>query len=405
MKSLGMYITGKKKTMMTEKMTYRWLWSCLIAGSLLLTGCSDRYEEEPQPLPVPQPEEGDMLELRAITRTDGAYQISTAAQTIPVYLATIDKTSETAGTYSVVEGLFQSDASGNWESSLSVKEETLYYMYGYMPGTISATQLAPDGKSNGDYSKGIDLTLNNLPAITTDDISVLVGVQRVGAQPITDPPSDPPAPAVTEGQYGFRSGIKGHNFVNLLMAHLYARLQLGFKIDPDYAELRSIHLKTVTLTSKYGDAASVTVNLRDGKGIGNPTFPKGTEGETAQTVTLFESSSTVPEKVLDKSLGNTALALDIPAHCRPIAVEEGKFYNLTLTTTYDVWDRAYDSTKGKVVDKNNLGTRTSVNKVKLNIAALKPGNERTLVLTVNPTYLYILSDNDLDNPTIHITVN
>ena len=129
MKSLGMYITGKKRTMMTEKITYRWLWSCLIAGSLLLTGCSDRYEEEPQPLPVPQPEEGDMLELRAITRTDGAYQISTAGQTIQVYLATIDKTAETAGTYSVVEGLFQSDASGNWESNLSVKEETPYYMY------------------------------------------------------------------------------------------------------------------------------------------------------------------------------------------------------------------------------------------------------------------------------------
>ena len=368
---------------MTEKKTYRWLWSCLIAGSLLLTGCSDRYEEEPQPLPVPQPEEGDMLELHAITRTDGAYQISTAAQKIQVYLATIDKTAEPAGTYSCASGSFQSDAIGNWQSDLSVKEETPYYMYGYMPGTISATQSAPDG----DYSKGVDLTLSDLPAITLDDISVLVGVQRVGAQPITDPP----APAVTEGQYGFRSGIKGQNYVNLLMAHLYARLKLSFKIDPDYAELRSIHLKEVKLTSKYADGASVTVSLRDGKKIGNLSFPAGTEGETAHTVTLLKTTDT--EKVLDKTIVNTALALDIPAHCRPIAVEEGKFYNLTLTTTYDVYDTA----------GQNLGERTSVNKVKFNIAALKPGNERTLVLTVNPTYLYILSDHDLDNPTI--TVN
>lgn len=380
---------------MTEKMTYRWLWSCLIAGSLLLTGCSDRYGEEPQPLPVPQPEEGDMLELRAITRTDGAYQIPTAAQEIPVFLATVDKAT---GTYSCASGSFQSDAIGNWQSDLSVKEETPYYMYGYMPSTVTGAVAVTAADLAGDYSKGVDLTLSGLPAITLDDISVLVGVQRVGVQPITDPP----APAVTEGQYGFRSGIKGQNYVNLLMAHLYARLKLSFKIDPSYAELRSIHLKEVTLTSKYADGASVTVNLRDGKKIGNPTFPAGTEGETAHTVTLLKATDT--EKVLDKAFVNTALSLDVPAYCRPItAAAEGQSYSLTLTTTYDVYDRAFDKTENKVVDKNNLGERTSVNKVKLNIAALKPGYERTLVLTVNPTYLYILSDNDLDNPTI--TVN
>ena len=380
---------------MTEKMTYRWLWSCLIAGSLLLMGCSDRYEEEPQPLPVPQPEEGDMLELRAITRTGGAYQISTAAQEIPVFLATVDKAT---GTYSCASGSFQSDAIGNWQSDLSVKEETPYYMYGYMPSTVTGAVAVTAADLAGDYSKGVDLTLSGLPAITLDDISVLVGVQRVGAQPITDPP----APAVTEGQYGFRSGIKGQNYVNLLMAHLYARLKLSFKIDPSYAELRSIHLKEVTLTSKYADGASVTVNLRDGKKIGNPTFPAGTEGETAHTVTLLKATDT--EKVLDEAFVNTALSLDVPAYCRPItAAAEGQSYSLTLTTTYDVYDRAFDKTENKVVDKNNLGERTSVNKVKLNIAALKPGYERTLVLTVNPTYLYILSDNDLDNPTI--TVN
>ena len=379
---------------MTEKMTYRWLWSCLIAGSLLLTGCSDRYEEEPQPLPVPQPEEGDMLELRAITRTGGAYQISTAAQKIPVFLATVDKAT---GTYSCASGSFQSDAIGNWQSDLSVKEETPYYMYGYMPSTVTGAVAVTAADLAGDYSKGVDLTLSGLPAITLDDISVLVGVQRVGAQPITDPP----APAVTEGQYGFRSGIKGQNYVNLLMAHLYARLKLSFKIDPSYAELRSIHLKEVTLTSKYADGAEVTLKLRDGKGI-NPTFPTGTEGETAHTVTLLKATDT--EKVLDKAFVNTALSLDVPAYCRPItAAAEGQSYSLTLTTTYDVYDRAFDKTENKVVDKNNLGERTSVNKVKLNIAALKPGYERTLVLTVNPTYLYILSDNDLDNPTI--TVN
>ena len=250
-----------------------------------------------------------------------------------------------------------------------------------MPSSISATPSAPDG----DYSKGINLSFTGLPAITSDDICVLVGVQLVGAN------STGLQTAVTEGQYGFRSNIKGQNYVNLLMAHLYAKLKVNFKIDPNYAELRSIHLKEVTLTSKYADGASVTVNLRSGQGIGSPSFPSGSEGEIKHTISLFKSSAIIPEKVLDKALANQVdpvLALDLPAYCRPVAVEGT--YNLTLTTTYDVYDL-----KGQ-----NLGERVSENKIKFDVAEVKPGQEKKLVLTVKPTYLYVLSDNDADNPTI-----
>ena len=371
---------------MTERMTYRWLWSCLIAGGLLLLAdCADNYEEVQQPSPVLQPEEGSLLELHAITRTSGAYLIPNAenpATSVVLFLATLTPTNENPNQYTVTDGTFLYK-NNQWSlsplsSAITVKEETQYYMYGYMPSSISATQSAPDM----DYSKGIDLTLSNLPAITTDDICVLVGVQRSTTME---------SPNVTEGQYGFRSGIKGENFVNLLMAHLYARLSLSFKIDPDYAKLRSIHLKEVKLTSKYADGASVTVNLRSGQGIGSPTFPSGSEGTEKHTVTLLKTTDT--EKVLDKSFVSTPLALDIPAYCRPIAVETNKIYNLSLTTTYDVYDMA----------GVNLGERTSVNKVQFNMAAVSPGLKIPLVLTVKPTYLYILSDNDLNNPII--TVN
>lgn len=370
---------------MTDRMTYRWLWSCLIAGGLLLlAGCTDKYDEVQLPSPMPQPEDGSKLELHAITRTSGAYTIPDAnnpATSIKLFLATLTPTNDNPNLYTLTDGTFSYN-NNQWSSSsaITVKEETQYYMYGYMPSSISATQSAPDV----DYSKGIDLTLSNLPAITTDDICVLVGVQRVGSTTME-------SPNVTEGQYGFRSGIKGENFVNLLMAHLYARLSLSFKIDPDYAKLRSIHLKEVKLTSKYADGASVTVNLRSGQGIGSPTFPSGSEGTEEHTVTLLKTTDT--EKVLDKSFVSTPLALDIPAYCRPIAVETNKIYNLSLTTTYDVYDMA----------GVNLGERTSVNKVQFNMAAVSPGLKIPLVLTVKPTYLYILSDNDLNNPII--TVN
>ena len=353
---------------MTEKLTYRWLWSCLVTGGLmLLLGCSGSSGDDLQQ------SEQSSLQLGAVTRTMGAFVIPNEETDIKLFLATQTALLEpvTGSTYAY--------SNGQW-SSLSpfiVKEETPYYLYGYMPSSISAAQSAPDA----DYSKGINLTLSNLPAITFDDICVLVGVQRVEAL-------SSETPTVTEGQYGFRTGIKGKNYLNLLMAHLYSKLSVSFKIDPAYAELRSIRLKEVKLTSKYADGASVTLNLRSGQGIGNPTFPSGSEGAEDHTVPLFKSTAVIPEKVLDKTLGDTRLALDIPAYCRPMGMEGT--YNLTLTTKYDVYD-----TKNQ-----NLGERTSENKIQFQAAELRPGIEKVMVLTVKPTYLYVLSEYDADNPTI-----
>lgn len=359
---------------MTEKLTYRWLWSCLVAGGMmLLSGCSGSSGDD-----LPQSEQSS-LQLGAVTRTNGAFKIpndANPASSIQLFLATLTPTNENPNLYTMVERTY-AYSNGQWSSNTPfiVKEETPYYLYGYMPSSISAAQSAPDA----DYSKGINLTLSNLPAITFDDICVLVGVQRVEAL-------SSETPTVTEGQYGFRTGIKGKNYLNLLMAHLYSKLSVSFKIDPAYAELRSIRLKEVKLTSKYADDASVTLNLRSGQGIGSPTFPSGSEGAVDHIVTLLNLSDA--EKVLDKTLGNTALALDLPAYCRPMGMEGT--YNLTLTTKYDVYD-----TKNQ-----NLGERTSENKIQFQAAELRPGIEKVMVLTVKPTYLYVLSEYDADNPTI-----
>ena len=367
--------------MMTEKLTYRWLCSCLVVGGMmLLSGCSGSSGDD-----LPQSEQSS-LQLGAVTRTNGAFKIpndANPASSIQLSLATLTPTNENPNLYTMVERTY-AYSNGQWSSNTPfiVKEETPYYLYGYMSSSssISAAQSAP----NGDYSKGMNLTFSNLPAITFDDICVLVGVQRVEAL-------SSETPTVTEGQYGFRTGIKGKNYLNLLMAHLYSKLSVSFKIDPAYAELRSIRLKEVKLTSKYADGASVTLNLRSGQGIGSPSFPSGSEGDVVHTMTLFKSSAIIPEKVLDKALANQvdpSLVLDLPAYCRPVAVEGT--YNLTLTTTYDVYDL-----KGQ-----NLGERVSENKIEFNVAEIKPGQEKQLVLTVKPTYLYVLSDNDADNPTI-----
>ena len=107
--------------MMTERITYRWLWSCLIAGGLLLlTGCADKSEEVPQPSPEPQPEVGSPLELLGVTRTSDASQIDYAnCPGIRVYLTTATEMLQFDNN---PYGTFQYTISG-WVSNLSVKEE------------------------------------------------------------------------------------------------------------------------------------------------------------------------------------------------------------------------------------------------------------------------------------------
>jgi hypothetical protein len=63
--------------------------------------------------------------------------------------------------------------------------------------------------------------------------------------------------------------------------------------------------------------------------------------------------------------------------------------NLTLVCTYDVYDT-----------NNNLTRQNCKAENKLPGGTVNRGEWRTVNLTVNPTYLYMLSEPDLDNPSI-----
>lgn len=348
--------------MIEGRMTYRWLWSCLVAGSLLLTGCTDRSEDDLQ-----QPEQGVPLQLGAVTRTEGAASY-TGSQNIRIYLTNDAGMVNEDGEFS---------ASG-WASNLNVKEESQYYIYGYMPSTISATQSAPDGG----YSNGINLSFSNLPAMTADDICIVVGVQRVTAATSTA--------NVTEGNYSYLSGINTTNYVNLLMAHLFTGLEVKFKLDADYAKLRSIHLKEVTLGYSYYNSVNATVNVRKGQGIGTPVFSPTGES-SARTFELL--TSTDEEVVLDKTTTTSPTAVSLKqAYCAPCLGNTP----ITITTTYDVYDKKGQKVRGGQTSVNRLSTSWTEE------TPAAPGRKKTFSLTVKPTYLYILSDNDLDNPVIEI---
>ena len=361
--------------MITDRMTYRWLWSCLIAGSLL-TGCADHSGDEP----LPQPEPVYPLELRSVTRTVGATQIGGAdCPDIKVLL--------TSATEKMQIGAFKYNSVGSgWTSTLSVKEERLYYMYGYMPeeitGRITTDTIAFTKPDELDYSGGIDITMNGLPSITDKDICVITGVQRVDAVSTA-------TPDVKEGSFSYLSGIWGKNYVNLLMGHVYCGLELSFKLGDEYAKVRSIHLKDVTLTSTYG-YVNAKVQLRKGNGVNIPTFTKNSDG--SHSATLFHAATETDQEVLDKNHVSSALLLDKLVYCAP-TIFDVNGTNLSITTEYDVYDKS----------GNKIGERSATNKLKVTASTLNPGQKKTIILTVQPTYLYVLSDGDLDYPQIAVS--
>lgn len=377
--------------MIKDRMTYRWLWCCLIAGGLLLAGCSDD-SSEPSEQPV-TPEQGSPLLLQAVTRTNGATQIGNAScPDIKAFLATESELmefmeNENNTFVSKKYGIFHYDSDATppgWTSNITVKEERQYYMYGYMPANLSnETPTKPEG---GNFSDGIDFVFNNLPDITTTDYSVIIGVQRFDGS--SSELIGPSLVNVEEGNYSYQSGIVGKNYVNLLMGHLYSSLQLSFKIDDEYSRLRSIRLKEVTLNSTFGNVKT-TVKIRKGMGVGTPTFTQVEGGSSNPPVEFLKLSD--PPVTIDRNYIVNAKTLDKLVYCAPGIFDVNGTY-VSITSTYDVLDK-----KG-----NSLGVRTSTNKLKITASSLVPGQKKNVVLTVSPTYLYVLSDGDLDNPVITI---
>lgn len=366
--------------------TYGWIWSCLIAGSLLLAGCADSYEETPAPQPAPQPEpqlqDESQLVARSFTRTDGAPIASSDA---PIYLFACTSTTKES------EGNFVYNGTSWGSTGFTIKEERQYYFYGFMTANEATGSLSvSDTDLRGDYSKGADLILTGLPAISTKDVCVVVGVSAESA-------------SVEDGHFGFLSKTKNQNYANLLMDHIYMELDLGFKIDPDYAALRTIRLTEVKLTSSYKGTVSATVKLRAGMGITGVSYERVDNSQVAsQTFPLL-----LAEKVLDSNhlisdnpADTERLSLDKTVFCAPNLIDASGTY-LTITTRYKVYDKLYDKKNNKWIN-NQLGEeRTAINKLKL--APSTTAKKRKVTLNVKPTYLYVLSDWDMDYPEIVIS--
>ena len=344
----------------------RWMCGSLTTvGLLLLAACSNDSADDR--IDTPQ---DNLLHLSSVTRTTAEYAPYNGSN-IKMYVMTQD------APYS--EGTFSYTTSWS-NSNIRVKEHEQFYMYGYMPGTYGSEISAASSDLNGDYSKGADLTINNLPIFTSKYIYAIVGVQRIST---TEEPKN-----ILEGNYGYFSGLNDENYVNLLMDHLYSKLVLKMNVDANYSLLRDIKLKSVTLTCSYGETVNVTVKHRTGYGLqGNATAYSANSSGTNQVKTLWTSENAEENLIPSETKEDDLLLGTI--NCPPVVLDAAGTY-MKITCAYDVYDKEGNKMRECTVE-NKLKT-TNVNH----------GMEYTVTLTVAPTYLYVLSDDDLNNPTIKI---
>ena len=248
-----------------------------------------------------------------------------------------------------------------WHAYFEVTSDKTYTVYGYMPKTGDMSS-----SLTKTTAEAATLTISNIKPITTDDICIITGVKAADE-------------GLKEGQFSWYWPIGDDNYkIYILMDHLYAAALFRLKIDAEYAQLRTIKLKTMTLRTEC-KSVNATISLTH-----------NTTGASPISGVVFAPSVSSEDFLVFNSDAGTALDKDTPVDINACFAPTLS-NNLTMVTTYDVYDR-----KGNLIRENS----TATNKLP-NLAAVR-GQKVQVNLTVNPTYLYVLSEPDLDNPTIKI---
>lgn len=325
----------------------------LVAMLLMIAGCllTSCTAEEAQDI------SSDKLQIAGFTRAGESSPFEATGDYSPIRLFLWNGTDSKSGSarYNGTEWKisgFEND---------DVTTPNTYSLYGFGPSDAIGSSLTVGNATT-------TLTLTDLPAVNEKDVCFVVGIQRA---------TNPNDKNIQQGNFSFTAESK--NPIYFLMDHVYASVCFSMAIDADYAMLRSIKIKRMELRGTK-NTATATITLR----------PNTTNTDPVQSVTFSELAGSSRSTIFFESADGDELTT--------FDTKKAKEYiccflpqlgsDLTLVTSYDVYDR-----KG-----NKISERTVANKLP-DLNATR-GQRVTMTLTVVPTYLGVLSDPDLDNPTL-----
>ena len=310
----------------------------------LLTACSQDVVEEQTGAPSQEPDAS--IRLAGFTR---ALTGGTEGGSIRVFL--------TNGT-TATEGLFKYEGGASWTTQLKLKSGArTYQLYGYMPDNADFVRSISDWNENGAV-----LHIQQLPPIDEQDYCIVTGVRQV------EDPSD--ETAAERGAFSFDYDSKRENYINLFLDHLYSHIIFRMKVGDDYDAVRTIKIKRMKLQVTDISHYNVDVTLTKNVGISNVAH-HGTTGTGTRELTMRDEELTL----------TTTSTIVCSGYIIPAT---SLFNKLSLVIEYDIYDK-----KG-----SKIAERTATNSLARPLDELMRGEERTLQINIDPSYLYDLSQND-----------
>lgn len=367
----------------------------ILSVSLLVAGCSSDSTEERSSNGKPQQERElrltmGMSQLQNMTRAAGDLPTGFSAYTyneknpinqiVGFLVPTSTATSTNSGKTYICHFIHEVENSEHvWRSKTYLSDDQ-YYFYGYMPN-VSATSVNVTAATT---EAPATITMTGLNAVMPDDICVIEGVKQYSGSELPD---------MTDaiGRFGGESGyyntnVNEDNFY-VLASHIYSALQINMKLDATYANLRKIKLRSISLTPYMNDSevakkinATITVTHRGVNVLTEAVSVAFTTSETAAS-----SAPAVLYGVEGKELTTTGEEF-LACLCPSLTADT----KVRMETHYDVYDK-----EDNLIRENQSARNT----LSLSDLTLEQGKKYTITITVAPTYLYVLSDPDLDNPT------
>lgn len=267
-----------------------------------------------------------------------------------------------------------------WLTSIGVKSTAEYKVFGFMPAGISV-----DDEYNVTISGNVaTLKIPKMLTVSNKDVCVITGVT---GHPLDTSKDE----TVQSGVFDYKPTEGLEYGVSLLAEHIYSAVEIWFKMKANvaYNDLRTIKLKQVLL--KNAQMAVVNATIRLTMGTSETYVP-----EPVREITMTKvASNVVAETTLFSSDAGKELTdgseIKVPGY---FTLGNNDTSELVIESVYDVYDK-------DVLVRENCH---AVNKINGLVSSLKRGEKKIIKITVNPTYLYVLTDDDSGNIGVTTTI-
>ena len=379
-----------------KRLLFRLYTATFIVMAITLASCHhDTIDDSRQFVtlyPVVDSHANNHIETRAL---GSGYQVYEGEARQRIYAHAVAYNGDTRSATDDMKGYF-SPVDNGWRSSLMLPLGLNYYIYAYtsIPGVLWSN---------------VNFTFNSTSDVkaTFNGISILSETDPLVCRASAGATDDAPLTAadLTEGEFQ-RMTIQGSKNeqnvttyttkVYMAMDHLYAKANIKFKMDDIYVyqEYRTIKLKEVSISTKKGMVKGThTLDLISGDlTLANK---QQSDDEVEVTVNLMNG----PSSTAVKDAGTDVVTLTTTQYkpigwftFLPIPQDEYYSHNMTPEFTLNVLYDVYDS-KGQLTRENQKASNSNI----LNgIIGARKGDSYDVNITVTPTYLYQLSDNDVE---------